>query len=84
MNEFDQRVTSIMTQTPEGRRFQGPMIEVADTLETCKLWFDAHEVPYTAVDLLAMANMVIKRERELSDAAKRAMWERTHGMEEPA
>ena len=57
---------------------------MADTLYACREWFEGYAVPYTAADLLTMARMALDRERELSDALKRAAWERAHGMEEPA
>ena len=46
MDAFDERVKHMAT-TPEARRFQGPVIDVADTMETCKVWFESHEVSYT-------------------------------------
>ena len=54
----------------DGTFAQGPMIDVADTIETCKLWFDTHKVPYAAADLLVMARMVMKREEEHADAGE--------------
>jgi hypothetical protein len=37
---------------------------VADTMKTCKLWFEQEGVPYTAADLIAAASLVMKRERD--------------------
>jgi hypothetical protein len=31
-----------------------PLIDVAGVMESCKLWFDDHTVPYAAADLLVM------------------------------
>jgi hypothetical protein len=54
--------------------------DVADTMETCKVWFDGQKVAYTAADLIEMAKMVLRRDRELDDASKRAAWEIAHGI----
>jgi hypothetical protein len=49
-----------------------------------KTWFDTHKMTCTAADLVAAASLVLKRERDLGDAKKRAAWERQHEMGEPA
>jgi hypothetical protein len=60
------------------------MEDVIEVFDACRVWFDFCGLPYVAADLLTMANMVMKREREHRDAAKRSKWERQHGIEEPA
>jgi hypothetical protein len=59
-------------------------IDVTATMGALKTWFDSHKVTYTGADLIAAASLVLKRERDLADALKRAKWERKHDMEEPA
>ena len=61
-----------------------PLQEVTDAMHDCRDWFEREGIAYTAADLLTMARMVMKREGEIADAAKRAKWERRHEMEEPA
>ena len=55
--------------------------DVADTMYACREWFEGYKVAYTGADMIAMARMVMEREREHGDAVKRAAWERAHGME---
>ena len=83
INAFDERVKH-MAATPEARRFQGPVIDVADTMETCKAWFDSREVSYTGSDLIARTKLVLAREREIADGIKRARWEAKHRIGEDA
>jgi hypothetical protein len=48
-------------------------------------WLVGEKVPYDGGDIVAMAKLVIARERDLADADKRAHWEKAHGMKpEPA
>ncbi len=52
--------------------------DVADTMYACREWFEGYKVPYTGADVVAMASLALKRERELSDAVKREAWERAN------
>ena len=54
--------------------------DVADTVYACREWFEAYKVAYTGADVVEMAKMVMKRERDLADAVKRAAWEIAHGI----
>lgn len=45
-------------------RFRGPTIDVADTMYACKRWFEGYAIPFTAADVVAMAALVLQRERE--------------------
>ena len=38
------------------------LIDVADTADMCKRWFESNQVAYTAADLVAMTALVLKRE----------------------
>jgi hypothetical protein len=58
--------------------------DVADTMYACREWFEGYKVAYTGADLVAMAQMVLKRERDLADKAKRARWEKDHKIGEDA
>jgi hypothetical protein len=58
--------------------------DVADTMFACREWFEGYKVPYTGADLVAMAKLVIAREREIRDDNKRRKWERDHRMGEDA
>jgi hypothetical protein len=51
---------------------------VTAAMEACRTWFEREEITYTAADLLVMAKMVMRRERELGDAEKRAKFEARH------
>jgi hypothetical protein len=57
--------------------------DVADTMYACREWFEGYKVASTSADVIAMARMVMEREREHEhrDAVRRAAWERAHGME---
>lgn len=60
-------------------------IDVTATMGAVKTWFDSHKVGCTAADLIAATSLVLKRERDIKDADKRAQWEKAHGIEpEPA
>jgi hypothetical protein len=59
-------------------------VDVTATMAALKTWFDTHKVSCTAADLVAAASLVLKRERDLGDAKKRAAWERQHDIDEPA
>jgi hypothetical protein len=59
-------------------------IDVTATMGALKTWFDSHKVAHTGADLIAAASLVLKRERDLADAAKRGAWEKAHGIEKPA
>jgi hypothetical protein len=69
---------------PDDREFRTAMRNVSDTAHLCRKWFEQEGVPYTAADLLVMANMVLKRERDLGDAEKRQKWEKAHRIGEDA
>jgi hypothetical protein len=56
--------------------------DVADTIYACREWFEGYKVAYTGADLVAMASLALKRERELDDEVKRAAWEIAHGIGE--
>ena len=43
--------------------------DVADTIYACREWFEGYKVAYTGADVVAMASLVLKREREYGDAA---------------
>ena len=66
--------------TDMGDDYDQAHIDVTAAMERCMDWFDANKVAYTGADLVAMARMVMKREQEIGDAAKRTAWERTHGI----
>lgn len=46
---------------PESRRWVGPLVEVADTMDACRVWFETNELPYNNADLVAMTRMVLER-----------------------
>lgn len=52
--------------------------EIVATMGACKGWFDGAKVPYTGADLVAMAKLVIARERDHADPAKREKFEAQH------
>ena len=49
----------------------------------CREWFDGYGVTYMGADVVAMAALVSKRERDIRDAEKRGRWQKAHGMEKP-
>ena len=67
-----------MTTTATNRATGEGYIDVTATMGALKTWFDSHKVTCTAADLIAAASLVLKRERDLGDAAKRARWENDH------
>lgn len=68
------------TNRPTGDGF----IDVTATMGALKTLFDSHKVTCTAADLVAAANLVLKRERDLADAEKRQKWEKAHRIGEDA
>jgi hypothetical protein len=38
------------------------LIDVCDTADMCRRWFEVNKVSYTAADLITMARMVLERE----------------------
>jgi hypothetical protein len=40
------------------------LIEVCDTAMICQAWFKAHDLVPTAADVVALAGLVLARERE--------------------
>ena len=55
--------------------------EIVATMGACKGWLDGAKVPYDGSDVVAMAKLVLSRERELADKAKRDKWERADEIE---
>ena len=49
--------------------------EIAATMGACKGWLDGAKVPYDGGDIVAMAKLVLSREREIADKAKREKFE---------
>jgi hypothetical protein len=39
------------------------LIDVSDIMVACKKWFESHDVAFTVSDVLAMAQLVLERER---------------------
>ena len=60
------------TMTKEG------FSEITALMGACKGWFDGAKVPYTGGDIVAMARLVIAREREIADRAMRDELEARH------
>jgi hypothetical protein len=58
--------------------------DVADTMYACREWFEGYKVAFTGADLVAMAKLILAREREIADGIKRAKWERRHEMGDSA
>ncbi len=48
-----------------GGRLRSALIDVADTTEGCKKWFDSHNLTATAADIVAMTRLVVEREAAL-------------------
>ncbi len=55
--------------------------EIVATMGACKGWLDGAKVPYDGGDIVAMAKLVLNRERELAEIAKRDERERAHEIE---
>ena len=51
--------------------------EIVATMGACKGWLDSAKIPYDGGDIVAMAKLVIAREREIADETKRAQLEKT-------
>ena len=45
--------------------FRRALTDVTEAAYVVKLWFDDHDVSYTAADLVAMTAMVLEREQRL-------------------
>jgi hypothetical protein len=58
--------------------------DVADTMYACREWFEGYKVPYTGADLVAMTKLILARERDLSDKAKREKFDARHRIGEDA
>ena len=71
MNEIDIRRARAFAEhrLSESR---AALADISTTMEHCKSWFEAQGIAFTGADLVAMASLVMKRERDLADAAKRS------------
>lgn len=58
--------------------------EIVATMGACKGWLDSAKVPYTGADIVAMAKLVLSRERDIKDAAKRERGAKAQEIEKPA
>jgi hypothetical protein len=53
----------------ESARWVGPLVEVADTMDACRCWFETQGLAFTNADLIAMARAVMERfDRERREA----------------
>ena len=59
LTRFDLRIRN----TPEP--WKRALIDVCDTAEAVKLWFDDQEVSYTGADITEMTKLVLQREKEV-------------------
>lgn len=59
-NDFDKKLEHLRHD-----EWRGPLVDVADTMEICLLWFRAQKIEPTADALVAMARLVIERKREI-------------------
>ena len=66
MNSFDQFLADTREELA-GTRWRQPLIDVADTMYACRKCFQAHDIAFTASDLLAMAKLVLERERTIRE-----------------
>lgn len=57
------------------------LVQVANMMDRCKSWFEAHQVPYDGGDVVQFAKLVLAREREIADEIKRGKWEKAHSIE---
>lgn len=58
------------------------LVQVTNTMDRCKSWFETHQVPYDGGDVVQFAKLVFSREREIADAEKRRRFEQRHKMGE--
>lgn len=56
------------------------MEDIVDVADACRAYFEHAKVPYDGVDVVAMAKLVLAREREIADGIKREKWEKAHNM----
>jgi hypothetical protein len=70
MNTFDQFLADTREDFSQ-MHWRQPAIEVADTMYVCKKWFEGHDVVFTAADLVAMARLVLERERSIREEVMR-------------
>jgi hypothetical protein len=66
MNAFDQFLADTRGDFST-TVWRQPVIEITDTMYVCKKWFECHDVPFTAADLLAMKRLVFERERSIRE-----------------
>jgi hypothetical protein len=64
MNAFDQFLADAREELA-CTRWRQALTDVADIMVVCKKWFEGHEVPFTAADLLVMMRLVLERERTM-------------------
>ena len=57
-NQFEENVKAIPSNA-DASIWKQALIEVADTAWLCRSWFESHNVPFTAADLMTMTGMVI-------------------------
>lgn len=57
--EFEDALAKL---TPENEPFKLALIDVCDTAEMCKKWFDSVGLSYAAADVVALTALVLGRE----------------------
>jgi hypothetical protein len=43
------------------------LVQVTNTMDHCKSWFETHQVPYDGGDVVQFAKLVLAREGEIAD-----------------
>lgn len=57
MSKFESRLSIL--NSIEALKFKEPIINVLDTVETVKIWFDEYNIEYTASDLISTASLIL-------------------------
>jgi hypothetical protein len=45
----------------DSSRMVGPIVDVADTMDACRTWFESYRLPFVNTDLIAMTRLILER-----------------------
>ena len=70
-DSFERFLESAQHRLPASK-WRPHIIDVADTMYTCKRWFEGSGVSFTGADVVAMAKLILDREAAASASAEAA------------
>ena len=84
LNRFDKITHKEAWGGNEDHPARKALRDIGDTMFACREWFMTYCATHTSADIVAMAKLVLAREREITDGIKRAKFEARHHIGEDA